>query len=150
MNTNIQRSVIRATLLAAALLATALISGPAKAQADLQGKFTLPQETHWGKAVLPAGDYVLAFTHNNMPQMLVIRDAHSRQVVAFESIPAGEDSAGGQSALFIRARGTQRVVYALKLADLGESFVYERPPTHRGEAEEAGQTQTVPVLVAKK
>ena len=150
MKTNIQRSVIRATLLAAALLATALIGGPAKAQAGIQGKFTLPQETRWGQAMLPAGDYQLTFADNNTGTALVIRDAKSLRVVAFESIANREDSTGGESALLIGARGRQRVVYSLKLAALGESFVYERPPGHRRGAEEAHHTQTVPVLVAKK
>jgi hypothetical protein len=149
MKTNTQPNTIRATVLAAGLLATALISGPAKAQGNLQGKFTLPQETRWGQAVLPAGDYQLTFSRDATGKGVVIRDAKSGRIVAFESIQVREDSAGGESALVIGNRGTQRVVYSLQLADLGESFVYERA-AHRREAEEARQTQTVPVLVAKK
>jgi len=150
MKARIVRYITKAPLYAAVLLAACLFGSPARAQSDLQGKFTLQHETHWGQAVLPAGDYVLAFTHDNMPPMLVIRDAKSRLIVAYESLGIREGSAKGESALLISTGREQRVVHSLTIAELGETFVYERPPAHRRAAEEARQMQTVPVLVAKK
>jgi hypothetical protein len=150
MKAKIVRHVIKVTLYAAVLLAACLFGSLANAQSDLQGKFTLHSETHWARAVLPAGDYVLTFTHDNLQPMLVIRDAKSGLIVAFESLAIREDSTGRESALVINVKGHQRVVQSLAIAEVGERFVYESARTHRREAEEARQTQVVPVLVAKK
>jgi hypothetical protein len=136
------------------LLAACLFGSPASAQSDFQGKFTLSHETQWGQAVLPAGDYVLGFIHDGPFPMLVIRDAKSDRVVAYESIDVRESSAKGQTALLVGRRGTQRVVYSLRIAELGETYVYERP-VHQSTPAQSGavasrQTQAIPVLIAKK
>jgi hypothetical protein len=133
MKVKITRYATRVTLFAAALLATCLFAGSANAQAGIQGKLTLPYEVHWGQAVLPAGEYLLTFTHNNTSSMLAIRNAKSLRIVAFESV---------------NHRG-QRVVYSLRIADLGEAFVYDRALA-RAAVEEARQPQAVPVVVAEK
>lgn len=148
MNTTIKERSIKVVLLAAVLLAAGLLAQPANAQTGIRGKFTLPFETHWGKAVLPPGDYELKFVNGNVGPMVAIRDAKSLRTVAFESINIREDNAEGTSALLIGSRGTQHVVYALKIGELGETFVYERPPARA--VEEARKTQAVPVVVAKK
>jgi hypothetical protein len=44
--------------IAALVLGALTTSG--KAQTVYQGKFTLPVETHWGSATLPAGDYTFS------------------------------------------------------------------------------------------
>jgi len=150
MNSHIKRNTIKATLFAAALLATCLFAGSANAQTGIQGKLTLPHETRWGQAVLPPGDYQLTFVNSNVGPLLVIRDAKSLRTVAFETLQIREDSTAGESNLLIGTRGKQRVVYSLTIAELGEAFVYERPPAHNREVEEARQTQTVPVIVAKR
>ena len=150
MKARIVRHITKATLYAAVLLAGCLFGSPANAQSDFQGNFTLQSETHWGRAVLPVGDYVLTFTHDNMPPMLVIRDAKSRLVVAYESVDIRERSTKGESALLISTRGKQRVVQSLQIAELGQMFVYDRAVRPGRTVEEARQTQVVPVLVAKK
>jgi hypothetical protein len=139
--------IVRHTFFAAVLVATGWFAQPANAQTGIQGRFTLPYETRWGQTVLPPGDYQLTFVRDNR---LVIRDASSLQLVAFEPTNIRETSSGGPSALLIGTRGTQRVVYSLRIAELGEAFVYERPPAQGYAPEEADQTQTVPVLVATK
>lgn len=151
MKTRIVRNITRVTLFAAMVLAVCLFGSPANAQSDFQGKFTLPHETHWGQAALPAGDYMITFTHDNTPQpMLVIRDAKSRLIVGYESLNIRENGTKGESALLISTRGTEWVVYSLRIAELGESFVYERPPGHERAEQEARKTQVIPVIVAKK
>jgi hypothetical protein len=149
MKTNIARNTIRVTLLAAALLASALWTGPAKAQAGFQGQFTLSQETRWGQAVLAPGDYELKIVSANVGPLVVIRDAKSLRTVAYESLNIREDSSEGASALLIRTRGNEHVVCTLRIAELGESIIYERPTTRRNAEEEARKTQTIPILVAK-
>jgi hypothetical protein len=149
MKVKITRYATRVTLFAAALLATCLFAGSANAQAGIQGKLTLPYEVHWGQAVLPAGEYLLTFAHNNTSSMLAIRNAKSLRIVAFESVNIREDSKNGKSALLIGNHRGQRVVYSLRIADLGEAFVYDRALA-RAAVEEARQPQAVPVVVAEK
>jgi len=150
MKGNIQRNAFKLTVFAGVLIAACLFGVPASAQ-SVQGKFTLPYETHWGQAVLPPGDYQLTFTHNSLGTMLlVIRDAKSLRFVAYELTDVRDDSAKGPSALLIGTQGTRRAVQSLRIAELGKTFVYERPPAQGRSTEEAGQTQAVPVVVAKK
>ena len=148
MNSNIRKNVVKAVLVASALLATCLFGGSANAQSEFKGKFTLPSETRWGQAVLPAGDYLLTFSHDSIGTLLVIENAKSHQVVAFEPANIREDSKNGESALLIGTRGEQRIVHSLRIAELGQAFVYDRALA-RG-AEEARKTQAVPVVVAQK
>jgi len=151
MKLNLTRNASRLTLFAAALLATTLFAGRANAQSSFQGKFTLQHETRWGQAVLPAGNYLLSFDHNSeIPGLLVIRDAKSLRFVAYEPANNAQDSSGGGSALLVSVRGSQQNVQALRIAELGQVFVYDRALADRREVEEARQTQAVPVIVAKK
>ena len=55
MNTNRSFSLVRILALAAGVLC--LSASLASAQSAMKGEFTLPFEVHWGKAVLPAGQY---------------------------------------------------------------------------------------------
>jgi len=146
------RHIVKATVFGATLLAAGLLGSRANAQAGFQGKVELPYEVHWGQATLPSGDYLLSFEHvtMSMPAKLVIRDAKSLRIVAYEDIGIRDDSAKGTSALLVGRQGTQRVVYSLRIAELGETFVYERPSVQGRPTEEAAQTQAVAVLVTKK
>ena len=71
-------------------------------------------------------------------------------MVALEPVSDREDSHQGASVLLVGTHGKQRIVYSLTIAELGESFVYQRPPAHNGELEEARNSQVVPLTVAKK
>jgi hypothetical protein len=137
--------------LAIAALATCFASGAANAQAAFQGKFTLPYEVRWGKAVLAPGDYLLTFTHDKMATMLIIRDVKSSRIVAYEPANIREDSTAGESALLIGGQGHQRVVYSFRATELGTTFVCDPKLAHpRASREEARQAQAIPVLQAKK
>lgn len=149
MKLNITRNATRLTLFAATLLATSLFVGTANAQSPFKGKFTLTQETRWGRAVLPAGQYTLTFD-NKMSSLLVIRDAKTLRAVAYEPANNRQDSGEGGSALLIGVRGSQPVVHSFRLAELGETFVFDPALASRSAVEEARQAQAVPVVVAKK
>ena len=149
MKLNITRNATRLTFFAATLLAIALFAGSANAQSLFKGKFTLQHETRWGHAVLPAGHYTLTFD-NKMPNMLVVRDANSLHVVAYEPINITQDSTGGESALLIAVRGSQQIVHSLRIAELDQVFIYDRALASGREVEEARQSQAIPVIVAKK
>jgi hypothetical protein len=149
-----KRNAIRLALFAAVLFTTGSFGNPAKAQstaplAAVQGKFTLPYQVHWGNAVLPAGEYLLAFTQDQTPALISIRDAKTLRSVAYEPTSIREDGKG-ESALVIGARGDRHVVESLRIKELGETFVFRPPSADRQETEEARQTQTVPILAAQK
>jgi hypothetical protein len=147
MKLNIARNATRLTLFAAVLLASSLFAGSANAQ-SFKGKFTLTHETRWGQAVLPSGDYLLSFD-NHISNVLVVRDAKSGRGVAYEPINNRQDSKAGGSALLIGTRGSQQVVHSFRVAELGETFIYDRTVARRA-VEEANNTATVPVLDARK
>jgi len=154
MKSRIVRHTTKATLFAAMLLTACLCGSAANAQsAVINGKFTLQHETRWGQAMLPAGDYQLTIDDNQGFETLVLCDARSHRQIAIEFAGVREGSSKGASALLIGRQGTQRVVYSLTIAELGETFVYKRPPAQAPpieEAGQAGQTQAVAVLVTKK
>jgi hypothetical protein len=150
-----KQSSIKLVLVAAALLAGGLLGSRANAQSSLaqsefRGTFTLPYAVQWGKAVLPAGEYLLKFTGPDMPALLSIRDAKSLRSVTFEITDIREGRCKGESALIIGMRGDQAVVSALRIEELGETFVYPAPRTRERGAEEARAGHVIPVLVAEK
>lgn len=148
MKTNL-RNPFRLALCAAALLAACSFGSRANAQSNYQGKFTLPYAVQWGKATLPAGNYVFRFTHGPDANLVDIRDAKTLRAVAIEPTNIRQDSKG-DSALLISVRGNQRVVRSLTITELGETFVYPSAQKRHRATEEARQTQTVPVLEAEE
>ena len=82
--------------------------------------------------------------------MLVVRDAKTRHAVAYEPINNAQDSTEGESALLVGVRGSQRIVHSFRVAELGQTFIFDRELANRREVEEASQTQEVPITVAKK
>jgi hypothetical protein len=150
MKLTITRYATRVTLFATVLMAICSFARPANAQERFQGRFTLPYETHWGPAVLPPGDFLFTFAPVGGSTMLVVQDANSRRIVAHEPVSITDKSTEAGSALLIGTRAGQRIVHSLRIAELGEVFVYD-PELARGHAvQEAHQTQAVPVSVAKK
>ena len=146
MKSKITQYATRATVLAALLLSASLFGNAAYAQAGYHGKFTLPFAARWGQAVLQPGDYELSF--NDDRTLLEIRDGKSKQTVAFEPTGNRQDSGKGGSVLIIGTSGEQRVVRSLRIAELGEAYVYSRPSAR--EMEEARHTSAVPIVVAEK
>jgi hypothetical protein len=149
MKTTIGSYASKGTLLIAALLAACLLAGSAHAQAQFHGKFTLPYEVQWGRAVLPAGSYLLSFTTDATPTA-VIREARTLRIVAFETSSIQEDSKADGSALLISLRGDRRIVHSLRVAEIGEVYVFNPALAHRRRVEEARRIREVPVLVAEK
>jgi len=150
MKSGIAGHIAEATLFAA-LLVAGLLGSQANAQEGFRWKFALAYEVHWGQATLPSGDYLLSFEHitMRMPAALVIRDAKSLQVVAYELAGNRDDSTEGASALLITTRGKRQVVESLRIAELGETFVYERPVQRDG-SKQAHQARAVPLIAANR
>ncbi len=150
MKLNITRNATRLTLFAAALLATILFAGSANAQSPFKGKFTLQHETRWGQAVLPSRRL---HTHIRQPLFPTCwSSATPRAVTRWRtSRPTMRRTARVVKAPCSSAvRGSQQVVHSFRLAELGQTFIYDPALANRREVEEARQSQAVPVIVAKK
>jgi len=131
-------------MLAACLLATA-----ARADAMFTGKFTLTNHVHWGQAVLPPGDY--SFTLDQITHTIIIRDACTGKTVAREVARINSANVSDDSKLLITVRGRQRAVSSVQVARWGEIYNQANPfGAHGRSAEEARNTEVIPVEVAKK
>ena len=147
---NPKKSLSTIQLLTLGLLVSFLWAGAANAAPLYRGRFTLPYEVRWGQAVLPAGDYLLRFVDVQTRVFVVIQDANNGKDVAYLA-PVTKTEAKGTSALLLADEGDQRVVHSLRLAELGEVFIYE-PTLVRGtrDVREAQTMRTLPVVAMKK
>jgi len=131
-------------LLAACFLATA-----AHADSLFEGKFTLTNEVHWGKAMLGPGSYTLAL--DQPTRTIIIRDASTGKIVDREFARPDYNTDNDNSQLLVAIQGNQRTVYSVRLAGLGEVFQKAHPFAESGRAaEEARNAEAIPVEVAKK
>jgi len=152
MNLKFQVNTLKSVMFGAVLLATCLSVSPANAQSSFRGKFTLQHETTWAGVVLPAGDYVITLDHGIGvgPATVLIRNAASGKSVGMVPSPVADGSADGEDALLTASRGSHWVVESFRVAELGKVFIYGRARASERGSEEASNTETVPVLQAKK
>ena len=143
-----KKSFLTIQLVTLGLLVCFLGAGVANAAPLYRGTFTLPYEVRWGQTVLPAGDYLIRFQDVSTRAFVVIKDAKSGKDVAILATLAISD-AKGRSALLVASEANQRVVHSLRLAELGEVFVYETALSATN-VREANAMQALPVLAAKK
>ena len=147
MKAKTMRHAIEVRLFAVVLLATSAFAAAANAQ-TIAAKFTLPFETHWGKNVLPAGDYTISI--DSSADVALVRSANGK-TIGFTPIPVKAKSNEGATALFVMVRGNERRVRSLNLPARGISLIY--PPATRAEREmlaKADQVQAVPVNTTGK
>jgi hypothetical protein len=147
---NLKKKLSTVQLLALGLVVSFLWASAAIAAPRYRGRFSLPYEVHWGHAVLPAGEYLLRFEDLQTRVFVVIQDAKSGKEVAYLA-PKTKSEALGKSALLIADKSNQRVVHSLRLAELGEVFIYEPGLARRAEnVREAQIAQTLPIVAAKR
>jgi hypothetical protein len=127
------------TLLMVGLLAALVSVGVASAQSPVfKGKFTLPYQVQWGKAILPAGEYWFSLDPTT-PSRLTL---HGPGQAAVFLMPRriSEGNAGKKSVLVIEGAGDRSTVRALRLAELNVVFEYMAPKTETREAREGKQS----------
>jgi hypothetical protein len=133
-----------ANLFFAVLIATCLIPTAANAQSAFSGKFHLPEEARWGKAVLPAGDYAVIIENTQMPVRAIVRSAEGKTAaVAFAAVSTDADP--GPSSIFITGLGSERLVRSMNVPQLGFTLIYE--PLSKREREVLYRTATQSVVV---
>jgi hypothetical protein len=152
MNLKFQVNTLKSVMFGAVLLATCLSVSLANAQTSFRGKFTLQHETTWAGVVLPAGDYVITLDHGIGvgPATVLIRNAASGKSVGMVPSPVADGSADGEDALLTPSNGSHRVVESFRVAELGKVFIYGRARANGRKTEEASNTETIPVLQAKR
>jgi hypothetical protein len=130
---------------ALAVVLVGLSAAAAQAQ-SYKGRFTLPNETRWNGATLPAGDYSLAMNTVEGP-LRVIDSSGQIRVLAYALV---EDLGNGQpTALLVTRDGPVRTVRSLNCPAWGHKLVFK--PLTRAERAliaEREQVETVPVRMA--
>jgi hypothetical protein len=142
------RTLIKARLVAAALLVVSLCVAAGYAQPSFAGRFTLPYEVNWGKNVLPAGNYRIIMEQLGTKTTIESADG---KISFFTPIPIPQESKGGTTGLVVVLHGNEHFVRALNLPHNGVSLVYQ--PATRAEREmlaKADGVDTVPLLTGSK
>jgi len=153
MKTDTPRLAIRAGLFAVALLGTWACATVAVAQLSsvhpaFEVRFTLPYEVHWGRKIVPAGQYKMQLDSSHLVGLVESAD---EKTMFFTTVPIRKRSDRGPAALMVVVHGNERIVRSLNLPASDICLTYQ--PTSRAEREilaEADQLRTVPVLAAGK
>ena len=104
-----------------------------------QGKFTLPFETHWGSATLPAGDYTFALPSASSPYKLYIRGQATTAIIL--AVGVDEKVASGHAQLNLVDIADAQNVQTFEAPELGLTFTFATPtPKHLGRREARQKT----------
>jgi len=129
--------------------ALCLSAGLASAQSAMKGEFTLSSEIHWGRAVLPAGQYSFDLTSTQAPEVIHLRGEGVNVMLMAQAV--GDRPIPTDSALVLVRQGDNNVVRSLRLAPLGISLYYAQPKGGGPQvAQVPGVTQSVPVHTNSK
>ncbi len=147
MKTIRSRSLVKTLVLVTILCGSASL---AAAQSAIKGEFTLPFDAHWGKAVLPAGDYTFDLRSAQTPKVIQIRGQGTNVLVMAQGA-TDLPSLTEDSALVLVRSGGNHIVRSLRLGPLGMSLFYA---PHKGEPMGVAQApeliQRVPVHINGK
>jgi hypothetical protein len=128
-----------------AALALGALATSGKAQNAYQGKFTLPFETHWGGATLPAGDYTFTMPSTSYPYMLFIQGQGVNAIIM--AAAADEKVVSGHAQLNLVDNADVQNVETFEAPELGLTFNYATPKQkhmRRKEARQKMAPQTAP------
>lgn len=99
-----------------------------------QGKFTLPFETRWGSATLPAGDYTFVMSSASSDYSLYIRGEKVHAIIMAAATDA--KVASGHAQLNLVDIADKQTVETFDAPELGKTFFYSTPTrTHTGPKE---------------
>jgi hypothetical protein len=128
------RSCLFATLLA--LSALGQFAGMAQAQETMQGKFTLPHEVRWEKAVVPAGEYGFSLQPVGSLKVLILQKVGGASGYGFIMVVHSSESIQptNLNELVLVTKGDQTFVSSMQMARSGVAFYFAVPdePQHSG------------------
>jgi len=134
--------------MAALVLGALATSG--KAQNAYQGKFTLPSETRWGSATLPAGDYTFTLPSKSAPYRLYV---HGEKATAIIQVATAEDLISAHAQLNLVDIADMNTVESFDAPELGVTFIFWTPSQKHMSSKEARQKtlpQTAPASQASE
>jgi len=109
------------------------------AQNAVQGKFTLPFETHWGGATLPAGDYSFTLPSASYPYKFYIRGQATTAIIM--AVASDKEIASGHAQLNLVEVADTQNVETFEAPELGLTFNFATPsPKHLGRREARQKT----------
>lgn len=147
---NSKRSFTWAQFLAPALLAAFVFPSVLSAQTASEGTFTLPFETRWGIAILPAGDYSFTLSSLATPQLIRVTGQGGTALVMTSGGVSERKPAEHSALIVVRHEGRARV-RALYLEHLGLTFNYVPPKAERYVLAQAPELiQRLPVRASAK
>jgi hypothetical protein len=129
------------TKLATTALALGALTTSGNAQNAYQGKFTLPFETHWGSATLPAGDYTFTLSSASSPYTLYIQGQAGSAIIRASS--ADSKVISGHAQLNLVDIANVQNVQTFEAPELGLTLIYATPTQKHMGRKEARQ-KTVP------
>jgi len=133
--------------IALVVLTLCLSAAIGKAQNAYAGKFTLPFETHWGGAVLPAGDYTISIPSESTPYLLYVRGEGKTAIIM--AIGTDTKMLSDHSELTIMNSGGKQAITQLEAGQLGLAFDYSLPKMNKKlEARSHPGVHSVPVSTA--
>jgi hypothetical protein len=133
----------------ALVLGALATSGKAQNAYAYQGKFTLPVETHWGAATLPAGDYTFALPSMSSPYRLYIQGQGIGAIIT--ATTADQKVVSERPQLNLVDIADVQTVQTFEAPELGVTFIYWTPTQkHMGRKEARQKTapQTAPTSQA--
>lgn len=105
-----------------------LAAFPAASHAQtMVGKFTLPHEAHWGRAVLPAGDYTVHTESVNSPTRLIIQKSSGETKAFVMPAAISQVNRAGKSELALVETDAGSFVSSMYLNDPGVEFSFITP-----------------------
>ena len=136
-------------LAVAAAIAVGLSVGSASAQPLVKGTFTLPYEVHWGKAVLPPGQYSITIDDARRPSLVSNTVTGERR--AFVMARALSDAMKGQpTGLLITKIENERRVRSFNWREGNQSFIYRALTKTELTLGSASEPVAVAVLMAQR
>lgn len=125
-----------------------LIASAAAANAQtFQAKFQLSSETRWGRAVLPAGQYIL--TVDSIQSPIIVQSLDGKASVLATPL-SKVDPAPGDSYILITGRGADRQVRSVNLPQLHRALLFKPLSKREQETLYARAPETVPIQMARK
>ena len=125
-----------------AALALGALATSGNAQNAYQGKFTLPFETHWGSATLPAGDYTFTLPSKSVPYIIYVQGEKLSAIIMASA--ADEKVASGHAQLNLVDIADVQNVETFEVPELGLTFSYATPKQKQMGRKEAHQKMTAP------
>jgi hypothetical protein len=121
---------IRKYVYAGLLAIGSLNFAPGMASAQVQGKFTLPHDVHWQKALVPAGDYKFSLESDGNSRMLMLSKISGGRTGFLLMVQDSDDtiatgSGPGQLVLETTAEGSY--VSVMQLPEFGMTLHFATP-----------------------